>query len=99
MSYKTLGVELENGWVHSSGEEPLPAHAHALLTILTLSASATVASANGSLVMPPGVALTCAELADRWETWPKLPPDEAAAFADDIEDARLKLPPLKSSWD
>jgi hypothetical protein len=35
MSYKTVEVELENGHVRASGAEPLPAKAHALLTILT----------------------------------------------------------------
>jgi hypothetical protein len=35
MSYKTLEVELENGVVHPSGAETLPAKAHALLTILS----------------------------------------------------------------
>jgi antitoxin (DNA-binding transcriptional repressor) of toxin-antitoxin stability system len=45
----------------------------------------------------PNAALTCAELADRWPTLQKLPPDEASAFADDIENATR--PPLKSAWD
>ncbi len=35
MSYKTLEVELENGRIHPSGAETLPAKAHGLLTILT----------------------------------------------------------------
>ena len=47
----------------------------------------------------PGPALTCAELADRWASLDRLPPEEAAAFADDIEAARRNLPPLKSAWD
>lgn len=47
----------------------------------------------------PGPALTCAELADRCSHWTKLPPEEANAFADDIESARRNLPPLKSAWD
>jgi hypothetical protein len=34
MSYRTLEVELENGRVHPSGAEALPAKATALLTIL-----------------------------------------------------------------
>jgi antitoxin (DNA-binding transcriptional repressor) of toxin-antitoxin stability system len=46
-----------------------------------------------------GAALTCTELAERWSSLPKLPPDEAAAFADDLERARESLPPLKSGWD
>jgi hypothetical protein len=99
MSYKTLEVELENGRVHPSGAEPLPDHAHALLTILTLGSPAAVAPADSPLVERPSVALTCAELADRWESLSKLPPEEAAAFADDLEKARVNIPPLRSSWD
>ena len=34
MSYRTVQVELENGQVRATGEESLPARAHALLTIL-----------------------------------------------------------------
>jgi hypothetical protein len=47
----------------------------------------------------PGPALTGAELAERWEKMDKLPPDEARAFANDIEACRSNLPPLKSAWD
>ncbi|MEQ2006381.1 MAG: hypothetical protein ABMA26_06260 [Limisphaerales bacterium] len=47
----------------------------------------------------PGPALTCAELAARWVERDRLPPEEAAAFADDIEAGRRKLVPLKSAWD
>jgi antitoxin (DNA-binding transcriptional repressor) of toxin-antitoxin stability system len=47
----------------------------------------------------PGPALTGAELAERWSKLDKLPPDEANAFADDLESARRNLPPLKSAWD
>jgi hypothetical protein len=47
MSYKTLEVELENGQVHPSGAETLPARAHALLTILTATGKAE--AANGTL--------------------------------------------------
>ena len=41
MSYKTLEVEIENGRVHPSGAETLPAKAHGLLTILTATTTAT----------------------------------------------------------
>jgi antitoxin (DNA-binding transcriptional repressor) of toxin-antitoxin stability system len=41
----------------------------------------------------PSVALTRAELAERWSKLEKLPPDEAHAFADDLERARTGLPP------
>jgi antitoxin (DNA-binding transcriptional repressor) of toxin-antitoxin stability system len=47
----------------------------------------------------PGPALTSVEVADRWEKLDKLPPDEANAFADDLEAARRHLPPLRSAWD
>lgn len=47
MSYKTLEVALENGRVHPSGAETLPANARALLTILT--ASGDTPAANGNL--------------------------------------------------
>ena len=47
MSYKTVEVELENGRVHPSGAETLPAKAHALLTILTATEKTEVA--NGTL--------------------------------------------------
>jgi hypothetical protein len=47
MSYKTVEVELENGRVHPSGGETLPAKAHALLTILT--ANGTPEVPNGTL--------------------------------------------------
>jgi hypothetical protein len=46
MSYKTLEAELENGRVHPSGAEALPAKAHALLTILTAPEKAKVASGS-----------------------------------------------------
>ena len=47
----------------------------------------------------PRVALDCAELADRWPALDKLPPEEATAFADDLEHARASLPPLRPAWD
>ena len=47
----------------------------------------------------PSAALTCAELANRWPKLDKLPPDEANAFADDLEHARARLPPFKPAWD
>jgi antitoxin (DNA-binding transcriptional repressor) of toxin-antitoxin stability system len=46
----------------------------------------------------PSPATTCAELAERWANLEKLAPDEANAFADDIERARAKLPPLRPAW-
>jgi hypothetical protein len=48
MSYRTLEVELENGRVHPSGPETLPAKAHALLTILAPAQPAAPAP-DGSL--------------------------------------------------
>jgi hypothetical protein len=85
MSYKTLEVELDNGRVHPCGAETLPAKARALLTLLEPGA--------------PRMAATCGELAERWNGLEKLPPDEANAFADDVERARAHLPPLKPAWD
>ena len=85
MSYKTLEVELENGRVHPRGAETLPAKASALLTLLDSGA--------------PVVAANCSELAERWAGLEKLPPEEAFAFADDLEQARATLPSLKPAWD
>ena len=47
----------------------------------------------------PDRPLTSEELAARWAKRDRLPPEEANAFADDIESARRNLPPLKSAWD
>ncbi len=44
-------------------------------------------------------AATCEELAARLAAIPRLPPDEAEAFANDIEEGIRNLPPLKSPWD
>lgn len=77
MSYRTVEVELENGRVRPSGSETLPAHAHALLTLL-------------DSAVPP-VARTCSDLAARWPVLEKLPVEEGNAFADDIEHARATL--------
>jgi hypothetical protein len=43
--------------------------------------------------------LNCEELAARWAKLEKLPPEEAKAFADDIEQSRNALPPVKPVWD
>ena len=47
----------------------------------------------------PSAAMSCAELAERWPSLEKLSPDEANAFAADLEHARANPPPLRSSWD
>lgn len=44
-------------------------------------------------------AATCEELASRWSQLARLTPDEAEAFARDLEGARTSLPPLKAAWD
>jgi len=44
-------------------------------------------------------AATCHELAEQWPKLPKLAPEEAAAFADDVEQARAQLPRPKPAWD
>jgi hypothetical protein len=85
MSYKTVEVELDNGHVRPCGLESLPKNGRALLTLL---------DSGASLAAP-----TCGELAGRWEKLDRLPADEANAFADDVEQARANLPPLKPAWD
>jgi antitoxin (DNA-binding transcriptional repressor) of toxin-antitoxin stability system len=47
----------------------------------------------------PSAALTCGELADRWPELDRLSPEEADAFADDLEESRASIPPLKQAWD
>jgi len=47
----------------------------------------------------PDRALTCAELADRWPHLERLAPDEANAFADDIEQSHASLLPIRPAWD
>jgi hypothetical protein len=85
MSYRTVEVELENGHVRPRGLDSLPPKSYALLTLLDETVSET--------------AQTCRDLARRWKLLEKLPEEEAAAFADDIEIARSKLPSLQSKWD
>ena len=85
MSNKTVEVELDNGYVRPSGSDILPARAHALLTLLDDTSPAT--------------ARTCGELADRWLALEKLPREEAISFANDIEQSRASLLPLKTAWD
>ncbi len=64
---------------------------------------------ESALLMKNGVAVarivpveprrvTGAELADLICDIPHLPPDEAEAFAADIEAARRELPPLRDPW-
>ena len=43
--------------------------------------------------------LNCEQLAALWENLAKLPADEAKAFADDVEQSRDLLPPIKPVWD
>jgi hypothetical protein len=85
VSYRTLEVVIEDGRIISSDPEALPAKAHGLLTLLD-ERTATPAK-------------TCAELAEWWSKRERLPVDEAEAFANDVEEARAKLQPLKSPWD
>jgi antitoxin (DNA-binding transcriptional repressor) of toxin-antitoxin stability system len=44
-------------------------------------------------------AASCEELASRWERMDKLPPEEAEAFAADLENSRKSLPLIKAAWD
>jgi len=65
MSYKTVEVELENGRVHPSGAETLPAKAHALLTIITpLPVVANSGTASPGVALP-GAGAGADSLADR----------------------------------
>jgi hypothetical protein len=84
MNYSTVEVLLEDGVVRPSGSEQLPKKARGLLTVLD---SSEPKKQN------------CEELADWWSKRNRLSPEEANAFADDIEEARRNLPPLKSAWD
>lgn len=84
MSYKTLEVELKDGRVLPCGPEALPANGRGLLTLLD----------SGIVVAAP----TCGELAERWDKLEGLSAEEGMAFADDIENARANLPPLKPAW-
>ena len=59
----------------------------------------TRADIQASLRPLLGTSLTGPDLAGRWSKLDRLPPDEAKAFADDLESARHHLPPLKSGWD
>jgi antitoxin (DNA-binding transcriptional repressor) of toxin-antitoxin stability system len=47
----------------------------------------------------PAPALTCAELAERWPNLERLAPDEANSFANDIDQARASLPPVRPARD
>ena len=41
----------------------------------------------------------CEEMIRRWQNLDRLPPDEAEAFARDVEAIHARQPPLKSVWD
>lgn len=43
--------------------------------------------------------VTARELADRWRSLPRLTPEEAAAFADDIAATRAALPAVRTAWE
>jgi hypothetical protein len=75
MSYRTVEVELENGRVRPRAEEPLPAKARALLTILDTDAEAKTALGEAGLrrfLSRPALKLTEEQFresmeADMWE--------------------------------
>lgn len=46
-----------------------------------------------------GKAQTCAELAEHWEKIPRLAPEEAVSFGEDIESAKKELKPPFNTWD
>lgn len=69
---------------------------------------ASATSANSAKGWPAGyfertaggrASLSCAELAERWLKLERLEPEEASAFADDMERAHACLPAPKSKWD
>lgn len=47
----------------------------------------------------PEPAQTCRELAERWSKLDRLSYEEGREFADDLEQSRATLPPLKPAWD
>jgi antitoxin (DNA-binding transcriptional repressor) of toxin-antitoxin stability system len=53
--------------------------------------------AVAKLIPVPRPSSTSEELAKRWEKIPRLPQEEAEAFASDIERARANLPPLRAA--
>jgi hypothetical protein len=59
-------------------------------------AVATYLVPTGEGASPP--IITCAELANRWATIPRLDPAEADALADDIARGRAAVPPLVGAW-
>lgn len=52
------------------------------------------APAQGS----PARVVTASDLAGRWAALPRLGPEEAAAFARELEAASQALPPLSAPW-
>ena len=50
--------------------------------------------------LTPPVPSTCSarDLARRWEHLPHLAPDDAAAFASELEEGRRALPPAVARW-
>ena len=52
-----------------------------------------------TLTPVPQVAQNCVELAAHWLKLERLDPDDAEAFAADIELARATLPAPKTAWD
>lgn len=73
-----------------------------LLDLLERKRTSAMLLREGKLVATlspmPRAARTCAELAERWTQLEKLTPDEANSFADDLDHARLNLPPTKPAW-
>ena len=49
-------------------------------------------------LVPVGPARTAAEAAEAWERRPRLDPEDAEAFAEEVERARRELPPLRDPW-
>lgn len=48
---------------------------------------------------PSTVGLTARALGRRWATLPRLDPDEAARFDEDLSEGRAEVPPLAPPWE
>jgi ribbon-helix-helix CopG family protein len=64
--------------------------------------SHAVREAVANYLAPPALdppRLTARELASRWRNLPRLSPEEATEFADDIAAARGALPRVRDAWE
>jgi hypothetical protein len=54
--------------------------------------------APGGATAPPWPVVRAADLAARWERLPRLTPEEAADYAEDLAGARRALPDVRAPW-